>query len=122
MISEEQVTEAELVWREQRILTGVLTLHYNKAMFILEPSPAAQALARKKMGVCEFPCGRLEIRHEGTAFPYRMCDKAPSPAASGPKLDRRRPGNKRLRCGPRPANEELDSARPRRVRPLTPTF
>ena len=67
--------EAELVWREQRTVTGALTLHYNKAMFILEPSPASQALARKKVDVCEYPDGRLEIQHEGTALPYRMFDK-----------------------------------------------
>ena len=67
--------EAELVWREQRTVTGALTLHYNKAMFILEPPPAAQALARKKVDVCEYPGGRLEIQHEGTVLPYRMFDK-----------------------------------------------
>ncbi len=67
--------EAEFVWREQRTVTGALTLHYNKAMFILEPSPAAQALARKKVDVCEYPDGRLEIQHERTALPYRMFDK-----------------------------------------------
>ena len=67
--------EAELVWREQRTVNGALTLHYNKAMFILEPSPAAQAIARKKVDVCEYPDGRLEIQHEGTALPYRMFDK-----------------------------------------------
>ncbi len=50
-----------MVWREQRTVTAALTLHYNKAMFILEPSPVAQALARKKVDVCEYPDGRLEI-------------------------------------------------------------
>ncbi|SEK03963.1 Transposase [Sphingomonas sp. OV641] len=150
--------EAEMVWREQRTVTGALTLHYNKAMFILEPSPAAQALARKKVDVCEYPDGRLEIQHEGTVLPYRMFDKmrrvnqaavvdnkhldaalalartiqqaqphhakrnnnepartaqpvgifkAPSPASSGQKLDRRTLGNSRLKRGHRLSNEEL---------------
>ncbi len=67
--------EAEMVWREQRTVTAALTLHYNKAMFILEPSPEAQALARKKVDVCEYPDGRLEIQHGGTSLPYRMFDK-----------------------------------------------
>ncbi len=44
-------------------------------MFILEPSPASQALARKKVDVCEYPDGRLEIQHEGTVLAYRMFDK-----------------------------------------------
>jgi hypothetical protein len=67
--------EAEMVWREQRTVTAALTLHYNKAMFILEPSPVAQGLARKKVDVCEYPDGRLEIQHDGIALPYRMFDK-----------------------------------------------
>ena len=44
-------------------------------MFILEPTPVAQGLARKKVDVCEYPDGRLEIRHEGEVLPYRVFDK-----------------------------------------------
>ena len=44
-------------------------MHYNKAMFILEPTPVAQGLARKKVDVCEYPDGRLEIQHEGEVMP-----------------------------------------------------
>ena len=50
--------DAEMVWREQRTATGGLTLHYNRAMFILEPSPVAQGLARKKVDLGEYPDGR----------------------------------------------------------------
>lgn len=67
--------EAEMVWREQRTVTASLTLHYNKAMFILEPNPVSSALARKRVEVCEYPDGRVEIRHEGNALPYRVFDK-----------------------------------------------
>lgn len=67
--------EAEMVWREQRTVTAALTLHYNKAMFILEPTPVSEALARKRVEVCEFPDGRIEIRHQGHALPYRVFDK-----------------------------------------------
>ncbi|EZP82719.1 putative transposase [Novosphingobium resinovorum] len=66
---------AEMVWREWRSVTRALTLHYNKAMFILEPTPVSRPLAGKRVEVCEFPDGTLEIRHEGTALPYRMFDK-----------------------------------------------
>lgn len=66
---------AELVWREWRSVTRALTLHYNKAMFILEPTHVSRPLAGKRVEVCEFPDGTLEIRHEGTALPYRMFDK-----------------------------------------------
>ena len=67
--------EAEMVWREQRTVTGALTLHYNKAMFILEPNDVSEKLARKRVTVCEYPDGRLEIEHEGHVLPYRQFDK-----------------------------------------------
>lgn len=66
---------AEMVWREWRSVTSALTLHYNKALFILEPTPVSRSLVRKRVEVCEFPDGTLEIRHEGTSLPYRMFDK-----------------------------------------------
>jgi hypothetical protein len=66
---------AIMVWREQRTVTAALTLHYNKAMFILEPSEIARKLARKRVAVCEYPDGRLEIQHEGHVLPYRQFDK-----------------------------------------------
>jgi hypothetical protein len=67
--------EAEMVWREERTVTTSLTLHYNKAMFILEPNRLSAGLARKRVQVCEYPDGRIEIRHEGNALPYRVFDK-----------------------------------------------
>ena len=47
----------------------------HKALFILEPNRVSQALARKRVDVCEFPDGRIEIRHDGQALPYRVFDK-----------------------------------------------
>jgi hypothetical protein len=64
-----------MVWREQRTVTAALTLHYNKAMFILEPNDVSEKLARKRVTVCEYPDGRLEIEHEGHVLPYRQFDK-----------------------------------------------
>jgi transposase len=64
-----------MVWQEQRTVTAALTLHYNKVMFILEPSDLARTLARKRVTVCEYPDGRLEIEHEGHVLPYRRFDK-----------------------------------------------
>src|SRR3546814_10632275 len=51
-----------MVWREQRTVTAALTLHYNKAMFILEPNDVSKKLARKRVTVCEYPDGRLEVQ------------------------------------------------------------
>jgi hypothetical protein len=67
--------KAEMVWREQRTVTAALTLHYNKALFILDPSEISRPLAGKRVDVCEYPDGRLEIRHGEHALPYRMFDK-----------------------------------------------
>lgn len=67
--------KAEMVWREQRTVTQALTLHYNKALFILEPTEISRPLAGKRVDVCEYPDGRLEIRHEEHVLPYRVFDK-----------------------------------------------
>lgn len=67
--------EAEMVWREERTVTASLTLHYNKAMFILDPSAISTKLARKRVSVCEYPDGRVEIRHGEHSLPYRIFDK-----------------------------------------------
>jgi hypothetical protein len=67
--------ELAMVWREERTLTAALTLHYNKVMFILEPTELARSLARRRVDVVEYPDGRLEIRHGGEALPYRVFDK-----------------------------------------------
>jgi transposase len=64
-----------LTWREERTVTGSLTLHYNKVLFLLEPTELARGLARKRVTVHEFPDGRLAIRHRGTDLPYRVFDK-----------------------------------------------
>ena len=66
-----------MVWREQRTVTAALTLHYNKVLFLLEPNPISKELARKRVDVCEYPDGTVEIRHEGRSLPYSLFDKMP---------------------------------------------
>ena len=66
---------AEMVWREQRTVSPALTLHYNKVLFILEPTEVSRPLVRKRVDVCEYPDGRLEIRHGERILPYRVFDK-----------------------------------------------
>ncbi|GAB1582023.1 ISNCY family transposase [Phyllobacterium phragmitis] len=61
--------------KEVRTVSQTLTLRYDKVLFILEPTDLAKSLARQKVVVCDFPDGRLEIMHEGTALPYRTFDK-----------------------------------------------
>lgn len=44
-------------------------------LFILEPSAITRPLARKKVSVFDYPDGRIEIRHQGLALPYRTFDR-----------------------------------------------
>lgn len=64
-----------MTWREERTLTAALTLHYNKIMFMLEPTEAASKLARKRVTIFEYPDGRLEIRNGDQVLPYSVFDK-----------------------------------------------
>ena len=64
-----------LTWREQRTVTHNLTLHYDRMMLVLEPTPQARALARKSVEVVNYPDGRFAVRHMGTDLPFRVFDK-----------------------------------------------
>lgn len=70
--------QAVMVWREESKVTASLTLRYNKAIFILEPNEVSQALALKRVMVCEYPDGRVEIQHEGRSLPYRVFEQDPA--------------------------------------------
>lgn len=67
--------DATMVWRMPRMVTASLSLLYNNVIFILEPSEASHSAARKQVMVCEYPDGRIEIRHQGRILPYRIFDK-----------------------------------------------
>nr|WP_244305216.1 ISNCY family transposase [Sphingomonas aquatilis] len=67
--------DAEMVWREERTVTKSLSIHFNKAIFILDPTPAARSLASKRVQICEYPDGRIEVRHNHRALPYTVFDK-----------------------------------------------
>jgi hypothetical protein len=59
--------EDEFTWQEERTLSQALTLQYDKVLFILEPSEAAQAAIGKRVTVVDYPDGRIAIRN----FPWR---------------------------------------------------
>jgi len=73
--TEQDSLDGSLCHKEQRTLSNTLTLRYDKVLFILEPSDLAISLARKRVTVCDYPDGRLEIQHDGTTLPYRTFDK-----------------------------------------------
>src|SRR6202023_2071111 len=64
-----------LAWREERTVTHNLTLHYDRMMLMLDPTPFARGLVRKKVDVVNYPDGRFAVQFEGTSLPFQVFDK-----------------------------------------------
>ena len=64
-----------LAWREARTVTNNLTLHYDRMMLLLDPTPFARGLVRKQVEVVNYPDGRFAVQFEGTPLPFRVFDK-----------------------------------------------
>jgi hypothetical protein len=64
-----------LAWREERTVTRNLTLHYDRMMLMLDPTPLARGLPGKKVEVVNYPDGRFAIRFDETTLPFRVFDK-----------------------------------------------
>jgi hypothetical protein len=83
--------DAAMCRKEVRTLSQALTLQYDKVLFILDPTELAKSLAGKKVIVCDFPDGRLEIMESSTSLPYRLFDKLRSvygtPIVENKRLD-----------------------------------
>lgn len=77
--------------KEVRTLSQALTLRYDKVLFILDPTELSSSLAGKKVIVCDYPDGRLEIMHDSFTLPYRTFDKLRSihraPVVENKRLD-----------------------------------
>jgi hypothetical protein len=67
--------EDEFTWQEERTLSQALTLQYDKVMFILEPSEAAQSAVGKRVTVVDYPDGKIAVRYKGQDLAYRTFDK-----------------------------------------------
>jgi hypothetical protein len=64
-----------LAWREERTVTRSLTLHYDRMMLMLDPTPLARGLVRKKVEVVNYPDGRFAVQFEGTTLGFTLFDK-----------------------------------------------
>ncbi len=69
------VLDEALAWREVRVVSTNLTLHYDRMMLILEPTQQTRALARKQVEAVNYPDGRFAVRYAGTDLPFRVLDK-----------------------------------------------
>ena len=64
-----------LAWREERTVTQNLTLHYDRMMLLLDPTPLARGLIRKKVEVVNYPDGRFAVQFNGTTLGFKLFDK-----------------------------------------------
>ena len=56
-------------------MTRNLTLHYDRMMLLLDPTPLARSLARKRVEVVNYPDGRFAVQSNGTALGFKVFDK-----------------------------------------------
>ena len=107
-----------LAWREQRTVTANLTLHYDRMMLLLDPTPHARGLARKQVEVVNYPDGRFAVRHAGADLPFRVFDTIAT-MAQGTVVESKRLGevlaHVQARQAAYPANQRRGS--PGRARP-----
>ena len=52
-----------------------LTLHYDRMMLLLDPTPLAHGLVGKKVEVVNYPDGRFAVQFNGTALDFKVFDK-----------------------------------------------
>jgi Winged helix-turn helix len=64
-----------LAWREERTVTHNLTLHYDRMMLILDPTPLARGLVRRKVVVVNYTDGRFAVQFNGMPLAFRVFDK-----------------------------------------------
>jgi hypothetical protein len=60
---------------EERTVTRNLTLHYDRMMLILDPTPLARGLVRKKVEVVNYPDGRFAVQFNGATLGFKVFDK-----------------------------------------------
>ena len=63
--------------RQLRKVSHVLTLQYDKTIYLLADTPLTRTLIHKYIDVFDYPDGRIEIRADGTTLPYVRYDRLP---------------------------------------------
>lgn len=68
--------ERVFTWQEERRLTGSLTLHYKRVMYVVDPDCEAAKMARgKRVLVRENQAGEIVIEHRGVRLPAQAFPK-----------------------------------------------
>src|SRR5208282_4255630 len=64
-----------LAWREERTVTRNLTLYYDRMMLLLDPTPLARGLARRKVEVVNYPDGQFAVQFNGATLGFKVFRK-----------------------------------------------
>jgi hypothetical protein len=64
-----------LAWREIRTVTKNLTVQYDQMLLLLDSTPFARGLVRRKVEVVNYPDGRFAVQFEGAPLSFRVFDK-----------------------------------------------
>src|SRR6267378_729032 len=78
-----------LAWREERMVTRNLTVHYDRMMLLLDPTSLARGLVRQKVEVVNYPDGRFAVQFNGAALGFKVFDKIRT-VQSGAIVDNKR--------------------------------
>jgi hypothetical protein len=74
-LREDESLDRILTWRVLRKVTNVLTVQYDRVIYLLEDTPANQALIHRYIDVVEYPDGTIEIWANGESLPYVPYDR-----------------------------------------------
>lgn len=78
--------------RAPRRVTHSLTVQYDKRLYLLANTRDTRALIGQYVEMYEYPDGRIEVRANGTALPYRIYDRLPE-VDQGAIVDNKRLGH-----------------------------
>jgi hypothetical protein len=67
--------EQVFLWKEDRRLSGNLTLHYKRMLYLVEPSAEAGRLRGKRVQVCESEDGAVRVTYRGAELAARAFPK-----------------------------------------------
>lgn len=64
-------------WRVLRKVSHVLTLQYERTIYLLPDTRETRRLIHRYIDVYEYPDGRIELRADGQVLPYARYDRLP---------------------------------------------
>ena len=91
-VREDERLDQILTWRVLRKVTNVLTVQYDRVIYLLEDTPANQALIHRYVDVVEYPDGTVEIWANGESLPYVPYDRL-AQIDQGAVIDHKRLGH-----------------------------